>query len=725
MYAPACLICAVLTGMAVILLLQTAESFSGISGIVRMGIYVVSALCFLGGILYIAQGFLDTVNRIRILWNLRFQTELEQFSVNGGAAPGALLFWSLLSVPLAFFILMLVKRRSTGMIFVLVICALFEGFVLGRSQIWLAVLCLLAGIFGTLVFTAAPKRRNGIRGMTCMLLAAVLFLVLFYITGGYKGLNQIARWRADTVAWFERFRYGEDTLPKGDLTKARLLLDGEEETLELNMDKPQEWYLRGFVGGTYEGNMWRSLSMEAYQGEYEGLLKWLETKDFLAVTQFADYNGLTEATERSDAGSVGVRVNNVGAYRKFIYLPASVEEWTAGRSEVKKDWQVRSKGLFGTGEYEFQAVEDAPTADGVVAASWLTNPSGHEEEEYLDAESVYHSFAEDCYTEVDDELKAFLEEKFFPEEEAMDFNDVTAQIRRVLRQETRYVEEPQAAPSEEDFIRWFLEDSRKGNAVHFASAAVMAYRTAGYAARYVEGYHYPARAGQLQEETTVTLTNKNAHAWAEVYVAGVGWMPVEVVPGMYTEMYTNQIVEGEPTFQVDSNPGEEGLEVEGGSADAAEPEETPAKTTPSLRKVLSVVLFCLYLCLAIYLLLEMQRAIRLMLRKMCGRQEEGRDYTDGYAEKMRRLLVIGKVKGDYDHPMELSGQIEEKIAGISREEYERAVKLIQKVRFGGKELRPYEMHTLECFAERLSEALYVQGGIWRRMKMRYWCMAGK
>ena len=30
---------------------------------------------------------------------------------------------------------------------------------------------------------------------------------------------------------------------------------------------------------------------------------------------------------------------------------------------------------------------------------------------------------------------------------------------------------------------------------------------------------------------TITLTEENAHAWAEYYVSGVGFVPFEVTPG--------------------------------------------------------------------------------------------------------------------------------------------------------------------------------------------------
>ncbi|MDO5778326.1 MAG: transglutaminase family protein [Eubacteriales bacterium] len=51
-------------------------------------------------------------------------------------------------------------------------------------------------------------------------------------------------------------------------------------------------------------------------------------------------------------------------------------------------------------------------------------------------------------------------------------------------------------------------------------------------ARYAEGYYLSADASA---PGTVTLTGKDAHAWAEVYFDGVGWLPLDTTPSHYFE----------------------------------------------------------------------------------------------------------------------------------------------------------------------------------------------
>ena len=75
---------------------------------------------------------------------------------------------------------------------------------------------------------------------------------------------------------------------------------------------------------------------------------------------------------------------------------------------------------------------------------------------------------------------------------------------------------------EPDFALWFLEDSESGYCVHFASAAAVLLRAAGIPARYVTGYLV-----QTQAYEPVSVKVKDAHAWVECYINGIGWIPLE------------------------------------------------------------------------------------------------------------------------------------------------------------------------------------------------------
>lgn len=85
----------------------------------------------------------------------------------------------------------------------------------------------------------------------------------------------------------------------------------------------------------------------------------------------------------------------------------------------------------------------------------------------------------------------------------------------------RYSETAEAAPDNADPIAYFLTDSRKGNAVLYASATVQALRAHGISARYAEGYYLPIAKTQSSAGGTAALIGQDAHAWAAVAEADV------------------------------------------------------------------------------------------------------------------------------------------------------------------------------------------------------------
>ncbi|MBO6015638.1 MAG: transglutaminase domain-containing protein, partial [Lachnospiraceae bacterium] len=94
-------------------------------------------------------------------------------------------------------------------------------------------------------------------------------------------------------------------------------------------------------------------------------------------------------------------------------------------------------------------------------------------------------------------------------------------------------EYPQEIDSPEAFLDYFLLRSRQGYCNHFATAFVLLAREKGIPARYVQGFCVPA-AGKKE----VTVYSHMAHAWPEVYLDGIGWIPFEPTPGFARIRYT-------------------------------------------------------------------------------------------------------------------------------------------------------------------------------------------
>lgn len=106
---------------------------------------------------------------------------------------------------------------------------------------------------------------------------------------------------------------------------------------------------------------------------------------------------------------------------------------------------------------------------------------------------------------------------------AGDIYRCAAKITEHVRSSAVYdLNTPKMPAGETDFALWFLENSDTGYCVHYASAAAVLLRAAGIPTRYVTGYLVDARENQ-----TVSVRTKDAHAWVECYIAGIGWIMLE------------------------------------------------------------------------------------------------------------------------------------------------------------------------------------------------------
>ena len=127
-------------------------------------------------------------------------------------------------------------------------------------------------------------------------------------------------------------------------------------------------------------------------------------------------------------------------------------------------------------------------------------------------------------------------------------------LRAYYEANVPYTIRPGATPRNQDFVNYFLTKNKKGYCAHFASAAVLAFRSVGIPARYCEGYAISyeqvlsrgvmAEDGEAKYDqyysgynalgrtalVTVNASDANAHAWVEVYIDGKGWEVAEVTP---------------------------------------------------------------------------------------------------------------------------------------------------------------------------------------------------
>ncbi|WP_247661059.1 transglutaminase family protein [Ideonella alba] len=95
-------------------------------------------------------------------------------------------------------------------------------------------------------------------------------------------------------------------------------------------------------------------------------------------------------------------------------------------------------------------------------------------------------------------------------------------LRHVREQPFRYTLSP--GPYEGDVVDEFWFDRRAGFCEHYASAFVVAMRALGVPARIVTGYQ---GSDPQPVDGYLVVRQSNAHAWAEIWVEGQGWLRVD------------------------------------------------------------------------------------------------------------------------------------------------------------------------------------------------------
>lgn len=297
----------------------------------------------------------------------------------------------------------------------------------------------------------------------------------------------------------------------GELARENAVMYTWQEIYRVTLNEAPERavYLRGFVGKDYAGDRWRA-DRDASLTNYYKERGWeLPESGRILV------NMTHEAFRNGAAGFVRVEeLAGAGSYSLYPFgaeLPA----------EYRVHWDQTAERKSSQYQFPYYAPEGYQDAKGLAGDMALQ-------------ESRYREYVYDTFCEYPQEqfpaLTALLEESALQRGSVY---DCVTEALAFLRQRAVYNLDVGSQPSGEDFVEYFLLESHQGYCAHFASAGVLILRYLGVPARYAAGYTASADTFSRDEDGnyTAVLTDMQAHAWTEVYLDGVGWIPVEMTPG--------------------------------------------------------------------------------------------------------------------------------------------------------------------------------------------------
>ncbi|MBO5177025.1 MAG: transglutaminase domain-containing protein [Lachnospiraceae bacterium] len=301
-------------------------------------------------------------------------------------------------------------------------------------------------------------------------------------------------------------------------------------------------YLKGFYADVYENGIW--------ERNTAGLEKFCRAED-IAPEDFAEQLGTLGIGKIKKRYNVKhLSLHHTGAIFNIeycnpdtvkAYLPYFMEESLEGvYAEEEGNYKKRlsTEKISGTlwiygGTYDTRLRNFAqgipydwePGYEAYVVEQYLTVPENMDTVKQVAAELAAEDLNRTSLGKVESENEKRLAKAFL--------------VADWLGRNTIYSQEPPRLPWGEDPIEFFLGKGRIGYCMHYASASVMILRELGVPARYASGYVVSRNSFEEDGKNfTAEILDNQAHAWAEVYLDGIGWVPVEVTSGYSTLLPT-------------------------------------------------------------------------------------------------------------------------------------------------------------------------------------------
>ena len=658
------------------------------------------------------------VNMLITRWNLAHDGGTALFTVNAGNRD--ILAFTLLAVVLMTELVWICITRHHGFL-ISIYCLMW--IVIGLVSVTFHPLYGSMFMLGLLGIEMAGRSMRISRMAALWMVILVAIFGISVVTVSTDDIGSGVAFRENVLECIHVLRYGEPTLPEGDLSQAATLKNSDEEMLKVRSKQDKTLYLRGFIGGSYQDGVWESMPESAYGGNDAGMMKWLKSQNFDPLTQVAEYYRLGDMTDAPEINPVSIQVTD--AARDYIYLPGTVNQVTKGKVKEQKDNRFVSKGLVGIRKYVAEEISDSRPAELTVTEDWVNQPENDKQKQYLEAESVYRKFVYSHYTAVNEELQDTLNEMFWSDYDSENDGIYSAltQIRKKMQAQITYTETPETAPDGVDPIEWFLTESHQGNDMLYAAAATEALRAHGIPARYVEGYYVENTGASGNAGTLQSVTGKDSHAWVEVYFDGIGWLPVDVTPGYYYDAVSLQQMVSLPdgvtekaSLDDKSSEAEQVTESNGGKK---MPEKLKKIAVNTVAVIFGVAALIFILLVIVVIVAEILRIyIRRMANHIYDRSSPGTRIVI-LEEQIYNLMQLWGIDVELGwRTEEADREAAEIFDEVHPGEYSRICKLIEKSIYGDIELETYEVRTVKNFRDKLMRT--VNRSNWKiRIKLRY------
>ncbi|MBQ7920164.1 MAG: transglutaminase domain-containing protein [Lachnospiraceae bacterium] len=505
---------------------------------------------------------------------------------------------------------------------------------------------------------------------------------------------------------------------EGTLGKTEGHYFGSVQALKVNCgEKPAETlYLKGYVGCIYTGNSFDAGSEERFLDAAEGWKTegnsslYVQNLPFLRMLYaenliLSDTEDGPQMAEELQASAVEMQVINLNANQAYTYVPYNsyLNDYyriLAGDGAVAS--QSKAEDIFSY--YPRSAFEEK-------MAEWKEQEDAHGVLDSLEA--AYESYVVNTYLQVPEKGL----EQLWAECEAVELEEVEEireHVVKTLTEKASFQMDVEPLPEGEDFVSRFLYEEQEGYSTHFAAAATMMFRMLGVPARYVVGYVAPESLFSVQADGSyqAILEDDDAHAWAEIYISGIGWVPVETTPGLVA-------IVAEGNGDVDAEAANRAEKEEPETEELPEPQETDGKKV-GFSGQLVVGIFCI--CVGGTIIIAFCRR-EILIQKRAGKQRK--PDTAGNIKyvyrSFRSLLAFdGWAEAPGCEAEEFTKLFTERYPVCSEEEMESFAMIILKTYYGCDRPDREELQFLTRIYKRVGNRIYRRSTIGKRLKFKWW-----
>jgi hypothetical protein len=492
-----------------------------------------------------------------------------------------------------------------------------------------------------------------------------------------------------------------------DFSNKKILSITASELPESNL------YLKRFYSGIYENGEWKSEGNEFKTAAENAGIDADRLSEALGMRVYEKYN-LSE--DNSDI-VYRIKYKTLGLKDALVPYFSDIKDsgnliWIEKEGLVQKKRTVLSLTINGLA-----------TNDGSTSYWKLTDVDENPDEELKQALGWYDGYAEEQNLTGSDDIPA-LEDYVRAVKTAMgadswfygELSDAAvenivriktaAKVRDVLAASASYNLYLDEVPEGEDVIQYFLETGHEGYCMHFATAGALILQEMGIPARYASGY--VVKKSSFSREGTeyeAEVNDRNGHAWVEVYLSGVGWVPCEMTPG-YSDAdedlptdeenqekllreYNNNSKEAEA--EVETETGTEALSDEentenADNADKIDKVEKPADKEDGQKKtgwILGVIVMVILMgtvVAAVFVGPYIQTAQR--IKNPAFRKKHPRKTIEMINQRIFRRLKKREIKTDSEY---LKALIEE-YPDITGDNWEKYLGIVQKAAFSAEKI---------------------------------------